>query len=92
MRPEGRRETWSCRSESCRWVPSPRGVTSRNLVPSTVSVLIAASVRSPSSTRTVDCELHQHLVPSRRMLETLPTDIPDTRTSLSGLMPPASAK
>ena len=72
--------------------PSPRGVTSRILVPSTVSVLIAASVRSPSSMPLSTVKSTSTFVPSSWMLETLPTDRPDTCTSLPGLMPPASAK
>ena len=72
--------------------PSPRGVSSSILLPSIVSVLIAASVRSPRSIPLRTVNPTRTLVPSRRMSETLPTPMPETRTVLPGLMPPASEK
>ncbi|KMO67088.1 hypothetical protein MCHUDSM44219_05652 [Mycolicibacterium chubuense] len=73
-------------------VPSPRGVSSSILVPRTVSVLIAASVRSPRSTVSPTVKSTRTVVPSRATSDTRPTLMPDTRTSLPALMPPASVK
>ena len=72
--------------------PSPRVVSSSILAPRIVSVLIAASVRSPRSMPLRTVNPTRTLVPSRRTSETLPTPMPETRTVLPGLMPPASEK
>src|ERR1700743_599307 len=57
-------------------LPSPRGVISSIFVPSTVSVLIDASVRLPSATSSSTVKLTSTFVPSNLRLDTLPTDTP----------------
>ena len=74
-----------------RW-PSPRGVTSRYLVPSRLLVLIAASVRSPSRMFLSTLNFTSTCWPSSSMLVTWPAWRPDTCTSALPARPPASSK
>ncbi|CAM5740409.1 hypothetical protein MAUB1S_01338 [Mycolicibacterium aubagnense] len=70
----------------------PFGVTQRDFCPSTVSVLIDASDWSPTTIWRSTVKFTFAEVPASSTSPTLPTLMPATRTSLPGVMPPASPK
>ncbi len=73
-------------------LPVPPGVTDRDFWPSTVSVLIATRVWSPTLTWRSTVNVTLAASPASSTEDTWPTLIPETATSLPGVMPPASVK
>jgi hypothetical protein len=73
-------------------LPVPPGVTDSDFWPSTVSVLIATSDWSPTRMSRSTVNVTFAAAPASSTDDTLPTWIPETATSLPGVMPPASSK
>ena len=73
-------------------LPAPCGVTASDFSPSTVSVLIATRDWSPTLTLRSTVNVTLAVSPANSTAETLPTVMPETFTSLPGVMPPASVK
>src|SRR5690606_27404605 len=72
--------------------PGPAGTTSRDLRPSTVLVLIAAVVFSPSTIDSSRSNFTSTLSPSSETCRTSPERTPATCTGSPGTSPPASTK